>query len=99
MISLKTWAAILVWTAAQLTTGGSISGSIRLQGGGPAAGVRVVAIEVPGAARVASGTEVFARITQTDSNGRYSLDDVPPGRYYVAAGPVSSRTFHPGTPL
>jgi len=98
MIALKTWAATLVWAAAQLATGGSVTGSIHLQGGRPAVGVRVVAIEVPTAARVAAGAQTIARITQTDSNGRYSLDDVAPGRYYIAAGPLNSQTFHPGTP-
>ena len=72
-------------------------GTIRVPGGAPAIGVRVVAIEVPGAARVANGASVFARITQTDNTGRYQLDDIPPGRYYIAAGPVSSQTLHPGT--
>jgi hypothetical protein len=36
-------------------------------------------------------------IAQTDNSGRYRLDDIPPGRYYVVAGPLSSQTFHPGT--
>jgi hypothetical protein len=52
---------------------------------------------VPGARRVANGASELAAITQTDSNGRYQLDGIPPGRYFIVAGAVSSPTFHPGT--
>jgi len=43
------------------------------------------------------GASELATITQTDRNGRYQLDGIPPGRYFIVAGPVSSPTFHPGT--
>jgi hypothetical protein len=94
---LRISAALLVWSAAQLVSGGSIAGTIRLSGGGPAAGVRVAAMVVPGIRRLTNGASEFATITQTDSNGRYQLDGIPPGRYFIVAGAVSSPTFHPGT--
>jgi hypothetical protein len=94
---LRISAALLVWSAAQLVSGGSITGTIRLAGGGPAAGARVAAMVVPGAIRLANGSSELAAITQTDSNGRYQLDGIPQGRYFIVAGAVSSPTFYPGT--
>ena len=36
-------------------------------------------------------------LTQTDSSGRYRLENVPAGRYYIAAGRVDLPTYYPGT--
>jgi len=94
---LRISAALMVWSAAQLVSGGSISGTVRLSGGAPAAGVRVAAMVVPGVRLAANGTSELATITQTDSNGRYQLNGIPPGRYFIVAGTVASPTFHPGT--
>ena len=33
----------------------------------------------------------------TDETGRYSLENIPPGRYYVSAGRVDFPTYYPGT--
>jgi hypothetical protein len=33
----------------------------------------------------------------TDANGGYVLKDVPPGRYYVGAGPLETPTYAPGS--
>ena len=52
---------------------------------------------VPGARRTANGASELATISQSDSNGHYQLDGIPPGRYFIVAGTVSSPTFHPGT--
>lgn len=98
MNTLCLWTAILLWGAAQLSSGGSITGTIHAQGGGPAANVRVVAMAVPNTPRRAAESAVFESIAQTDSAGRYRLDNISPGRYYIAAGPVTLQTFHPGTP-
>lgn len=95
--TLSVWAAILLWGAPQLSSGGSITGTIQAQGGGAAANVRVVAMAVPNTARRAAESAVFESIAQTDSGGRYRLDNISPGRYYIAAGPVTLQTFHPGT--
>jgi hypothetical protein len=37
-------------------------------------------------------------IGKTDDSGRYRLEDVPTGRYYVVAGRVDAPTFYPGVP-
>jgi hypothetical protein len=52
---------------------------------------------VPGVRLPTNGASELAIITQTDSNGRYELNGIPPGRYFIVAGAVSSPTFHPGT--
>jgi len=61
--------------------------------------MRVMAMVVPGARRAGNGSIVLARLAQTDKDGRYRLEDVPPGRYFIAAGPIDSPTFYPGTLL
>jgi hypothetical protein len=86
---LNILAAILLW-AAQADPSGSISGIIRSQTGALAANVRVLAIPV-------TKPDAFENITQTDNAGRYRLENLAPGRYYIAAGSAAVRTFHPGT--
>jgi hypothetical protein len=81
--------AVLALTAslgAQARTG-SISGRIQSQDGSPAAGIRVAA--------VAAGD--LLAFTLTDDAGRYTIDDIPPGRYLIAAGRIGSFTYLPGT--
>jgi hypothetical protein len=89
--------AVLIFGAAQITAGRSVTGTVRLVEGGPAAGVRVVAMVVPAAGRGGRGSSVLASLTQADKDGRYQLENVPPGRYYIAAGALDSPTFYPGT--
>jgi len=86
---LNILAAILLW-AAQADPSGSISGTIRSQTGGLAPRVRVVAIAV-------TKPDAVESTAQTDTAGRYRLEKLAPGRYYVAAGPAAVQTFHPGT--
>ena len=89
MNSLKLCATILL-AVAQLVPGKSVTGTVRLPTGRPAAGVRVVAIPT-------NEPSVLVSLTQTYNDGRYVLEDVPPGRYFIAAGPVTFPTFYPGT--
>src|SRR6185295_14665844 len=89
--------AVLIFGAAQITGSRTVTGTVRLVEGGPAAGVRVVAMVVPGVGRGGRGSSVLASLTQADSNGRYQLESIPPGRYYIAAGALDSPTFYPGT--
>jgi Spy/CpxP family protein refolding chaperone len=72
---------------------GSISGVVRLADGTPAAGVRVTATR----ADAADAVTAMASLTQTDAMGRYRLENVPAGRYYVSAGRVDLPTYYPGT--
>ncbi len=60
---------------------GRVSGQIRLADGSAAFGVRVSAMAVGGGL-----SSTLVRITTSDASGRYTLEDVPPGRYYITAG-------------
>jgi hypothetical protein len=35
-------------------------------------------------------------LTETDSSGRYRLESVSPGRYYIVAGLIDTQTYYPG---
>jgi hypothetical protein len=39
----------------------------------------------------------MASLAETDSTGRYRLENIPPGSYYIAAGRVNLPTYYPGT--
>jgi hypothetical protein len=39
----------------------------------------------------------MASIAETDQNGAYKLENVPPGRYYIVAGRIDVPTYYPGT--
>jgi hypothetical protein len=74
---------------------GTISGQLRDIKGAPAAGVRVAA--TPAQSNViGSGAVLLSNISQTDSEGRYRLEDVAPGRYLIVAGLLASPTYYPG---
>ncbi|HZI51383.1 MAG TPA: hypothetical protein VFE29_06130 [Terriglobia bacterium] len=75
---------------------GRVSGTLKTTAGMPAAGVRVVAIAVPEIPSEVTTTS-YLSIAQTDQEGRFLLQDVPPGRYYIAAGRLNAPTFYPGT--
>jgi Carboxypeptidase regulatory-like domain len=79
-----------------LVGSGAIAGEIRLPDGTPAAGVRVSAMAVPAAGAAANGITVLDRITETDPSGRYRLESVPPGEYYILAGAIDAPTYYPG---
>jgi hypothetical protein len=74
---------------------GTIAGQVVSSNGTPSAGVRVVAIA---ARKDPSGAEFVAGLAQTDSAGRYLLEEIPPGRYWIGAGTLQSPVFHPGVP-
>ena len=73
---------------------GVIAGEIRLPDGAIAAGVRVSAMSAEG--EDLNATTVLGRITITDELGRYRLDSVSPGRYYIVAGALDAPTYYPG---
>jgi hypothetical protein len=73
---------------------GSVTGVIRTATGGPAVGIRVTAMRTDA---MDDALRAMVSLTQTDSTGRYLLENVPAGRYYIAAGRVDLPTFYPGT--
>src|SRR5262245_1212332 len=76
---------------------GTVSGVIRTSIGTPAAGVRVSAMVPPEVAADAAAGSALAALAQTDEQGRYRLEGIPAGRYYIVAGRVDLPTYYPGT--
>jgi len=76
---------------------GTITGVLRSAAGEPAAGVRVSALTRPEAINDLAAAVAFAGLGETDSTGRYRLENIPPGRYYIVAGRVDAPTYYPGT--
>jgi Spy/CpxP family protein refolding chaperone len=72
---------------------GSVTGVVRLPDGMPAANIRVAAVRAEGIDAVKS----MASLTQTDAMGRFRLENIPAGRYYIAAGNVDFPTYYPGS--
>jgi hypothetical protein len=89
-------AALFAIASAQNPANGSIAGTLMLASGGPAAGIRVAAMAVPADPAQPGEASVFVSITQTDANGRYRLENVPPGSYYITAGFITLPTYYPG---
>ena len=72
---------------------GTITGVLRNAAGMPAAGVRVGAVQQPESVSDLAGATAMVSIAETDETGRYRLENVPPGRYYIAAGRVDFPSF------
>ena len=74
---------------------GVVTGRVLNVDGKPASGVRVAAMTFanPGIANEGS----LLAFTATDTAGRYLLEKVPPGRYYIIAGLLDAPSYFPGT--
>ena len=73
-------------------TGGTVTGVLRTNEGAPMSSVRVAVVP-------ADGTDtgsVLQAIAETDSDGRYRMENVPPGHYHIMTGRIDSPLFHPG---
>lgn len=81
-----------------------VTGQLRKPDGSPAEDVRVFALLAPPEQvlrRPETGTQYYeapppTRTTFTDPQGRYRLDRIPPGRYYIVAGLLGQSTYYPG---
>jgi hypothetical protein len=79
---------------------GTITGTVRTSAGTPAAGVRVSAIARQSSATLnpdAAAEVSSSSLAQTDDQGRYRLENIPPGSYVIAAGRVTRPTYYPAT--
>jgi hypothetical protein len=77
--------------------GGTVTGFLRDEQGAPVPGVRVAAMAKSGIAEEALGG-AMSGLAETDELGRFILENIPPGRYSIAAGRLDRQTYHPGTP-
>jgi Carboxypeptidase regulatory-like domain len=77
--------------------GGKVTGVLRDNMGNPLEGVRIAALSRGGTVEEAAQGAAMAGLAQTDAQGRFALEDIPPGRYSIAAGRLDLQTYHPGT--
>ena len=75
---------------------GAVAGTLRGTDGKPAAGVRVGVMLVPEVGRGVRGAGTLVSQAETDDAGKFQLEEVPPGRYYIVAGNLKAPTFYPG---
>jgi hypothetical protein len=75
---------------------GSVTGILRTTTGRPASGIRVTAMVPPQSPSDVLNSIAMASVTETDADGRYRLERIPPGRYYITAGRVDFPTYYPG---
>jgi hypothetical protein len=80
----------------QPNQGGTVTGVLRTATGAPAVSVRVSALSRPEELTDLAQATSLAGIALTDAAGRFRLENIPPGRYYVVAGNVDVPTYYPG---
>lgn len=71
---------------------GTVTGILRTSTGTPMESVRVAVTP----ADVAVADDLLESIAMTDKDGRYRLEGVSPGRYYIVIGRGLARNYHPG---
>ena len=92
--------SLLLWTQGipvQPTQTGTVTGVLRTTDGRPAVNERVTAIPQVEFAGDAADGATLSSLAVTDEQGRYTLENIPPGRYYIAAGRLDLQTYYPGT--
>jgi hypothetical protein len=75
---------------------GVATGQLLSPNGTPAAGVRVTARAATESNNQPSDEDALVGFAQTDSDGRYRLERLPAGRYWISAGLVELPTYYPG---
>jgi hypothetical protein len=77
--------------------GGTVTGVLRDAAGMPAPGIRMAAVTRPDSLENIFEGTVMAGIAETDAEGKFILENIPPGRYVIAAGRLDLQTYYPGT--
>ncbi|HET9132062.1 MAG TPA: carboxypeptidase-like regulatory domain-containing protein, partial [Terriglobia bacterium] len=75
---------------------GSVSGQLSSKNGQSVSGIRISAMAVPEPGVPLASASTLLSFVMTDSAGRYRLENVPVGRYYIVAGLVDQPTYYPG---
>src|SRR5215207_2239792 len=92
---------VLAWLAQGIPVApnqsGTVLGTLRTAAGTPVAGVRVSALGKPENTMDLATSNSMAGLAETDAAGRFRLENIPPGRYYIVAGNIDVPTFFPGT--
>jgi hypothetical protein len=89
--------SILLASAAPPVETGADAGALRLRDGKPASGVRVgVMAPLDRGRGVPRGAGTLVSQGKTDASGKYRLEDVPPGPYYILAGNLDAPSYYPG---
>jgi len=78
------------------TPGGFVTGELKTEAGKPAAGIRVAAVAKSESPNEVGNVAPFVGLTETDESGRFRLENIPPGPYYIVAGRVDFPTYYPG---
>jgi hypothetical protein len=76
---------------------GTVDGELKNADGKPVARVRVAAMARPESLSDIAQVSVFGGLTETDELGRFRLESLRPGLYYIVAGRVDLPTYYPGT--
>ena len=87
--------SLLLLQGSTSTTTGNVTGRLQMSAGGAASGIRVMAMTVPDPSD-AGDLPILASLTQSDINGNFRLENIPPGIYYITAGAVDFPTYFPG---
>jgi hypothetical protein len=102
-VLLNPWVVTLILQQAAAAAPAAISGQLQMIDGSAALAVRVAAIPAPPpSVRPSDGQNYYASqtpvaIALSDASGRYRLNNVPAGRYFIVAGPVGNATYYPST--
>ena len=89
--------SILLVQGIPVQQGGTVTGVLRDSQGVPLAGVRMAAVARGGAIEEAAAGAAMAGLAETDEQGRFAMENIPPGRYAIAAGRLDLQTYYPGT--
>src|SRR5262245_48069427 len=91
------FAVMVIQSPAQLRQAqtGVMTGQLLSPSGNPATGVRVSAMSAPNP-KDPTGGGVLVSLAQSDSSGKFRLENIPPGDYYIQAGLLDSPNYYPG---
>jgi hypothetical protein len=89
--------AFLMLQGIPVQQGGKVTGTLRDSQGMPLPGVRMAAVTRGASSDDPASGVAMAGLAETDEQGRFTLEDIPPGRYSIAAGRLDLQTYYPGT--